>query len=264
MAKRAKKRPLLDVLAGRYPDDERESLMARVSCGEVFVEGERVRDPKREVALDADIALSSPRYVSRGGEKLEAALGAWKLAVAGKVFLDAGASTGGFTDCLLAHGARLVHAVDVGYNQLAYRLRRDSRVQVHERTNIREIESLDPSPDAAVCDLSFRSLRGIAGRLLELSCEGWAVALVKPQFELRDAAGGSEQRFDGVLREEAEAVQVLDTVLAALEQEGAFATRVMSSPLRGRRGNREFLCLLERERSATRKEVLADAGLTAR
>ena len=170
------KRALLSLLQSRFPTETKDELFARVLCGEVFVDGERVKDPKRQVSLDAEVDLESPRFVSRGAEKLEAALDAWEVAVSGKVFLDAGASTGGFTDCLLQRGAALVHAVDVGFNQLDYRLREDERVVVHERTNITAVDRLDPPADVAVCDLSFRSLGGVARRLLALSREGWFIA----------------------------------------------------------------------------------------
>lgn len=233
------KRPLLTLLRERFPTETKDSLFARVLCGEVVVDGERVKDAKRPVRADASVELESPRYVSRGGDKLEAALTAWQLPVHGKVFLDAGASTGGFTDCLLSHGAAAVHAVDVGYNQLAYRLREDPRVVVHERTNVTEVHSLDPPPDAAVCDLSFRSLAGIARKLMDLTRERWFVALVKPQFEWVDPPDS----FDGVVRRREDAHGVLLETLRRLAEDGAPVERLMASPIRGRRGNHEYLAL---------------------
>lgn len=233
------KRALLSLLQTIYPDEKKDELFARVLCGEVMVDGERVRDPKRSVAPTAAIELAGHGFVSRGGEKLDAALAAWQIPVEGKVFLDAGASTGGFTDCLLQRGAALVHAVDVGFNQLAYGLRRDERVIVHESTNIAEVEHLDPPADAAVCDLSFRSLSGVSSSLLALTLEGWLIALVKPQFEWRDPPAS----FDGVVRRREDAIAILADTLERLEAEGAYARRIIASPIRGRRGNYEFLVL---------------------
>ncbi|MFP4372701.1 MAG: TlyA family RNA methyltransferase [Spirochaetaceae bacterium] len=233
------KRPLLSLLQRIYPDEEKDELFARVLCGEVVVDGERVRDPKRPTAPTAEIELAGRRFVSRGGEKLEAALSAWDIDVEGKVFLDAGASTGGFTDCLLQRGAERVHAVDVGFNQLAYSLRRDGRVIVHESTNITEVALLDPPADAAVCDLSFRSLSGVSGRLLALSRERWFIALVKPQFEWKDPPPS----FDGVVRRREDALAILADTFRRLAAEGAHARRLLASPIRGRRGNDEFLAL---------------------
>lgn len=231
-----------------------------------------MRDPAARVARGAVIELQSrPRYVSRGGEKLHAALAAWSIPVQDKVFVDAGASTGGFTDCLLQSGARVVHAVDVGYNQLDYRLRCDSRVIVHERTNLMDLEPLEPPPDAAVADLSFRSLRGAARKLLSLTSAGWGIVLVKPQFELASAlktGSGGRGRRDrgsgygnargateldagaalgaGVIRDADVLREILLRLQRDLRADGVLVKRALSSPLVGRRGNREFLFLIER------------------
>lgn len=233
------KRPLLTLLRTIYPDEKKDELFARVLCGEVFVDGERVKDPKRPVPTDAHVELAGRGFVSRGGEKLDAALAAWEIEVAGKVFLDAGSSTGGFTDCLLQRGAARVHAVDVGYNQLAWRLRQDRRVIVHESTNITAVEHLDPPADGAVCDLSFRSLTGVSRSLLQLTRERRFIALLKPQFEWTDAPA----RFDGVVRRREDAHRIIAETLTALAAEGVHAQRLMASPVRGRRGNREYLVL---------------------
>ncbi|MFW5684761.1 MAG: TlyA family RNA methyltransferase [Spirochaetota bacterium] len=236
---------LLDRLCELHPTMDREQLLARVLCGEVRVDGELVRDPRRPVSREQRVAVvvdhadaAAGDYVSRGGLKLEHAIRAWSLSVSGKVFLDAGSSTGGFTDCLLRHGARAVHAVDVGYNQLAYALRTDERVIIHERTNIMDVTSLEPRPHAAVADLSFRSLRGAAARLLDLVSDSWAVLLVKPQFEWRSPP----PEFDGIVPEEAVDAIVRET-LSELESDGIDVAGVEESPIRGRKGNREFLVL---------------------
>lgn len=238
-----KKVPLLHLLQDRYPEYSKKELHAFILCGEVRVEGERLQDPKRLVRFDAEALLigEERRFVSRGGEKLEAALLRWKLPVEGRVWLDAGASTGGFTDCLLRYGAKKVHAVDVGYNQIDYRLRRDGRVTVYERTNIMTLQSLEPAPEAACADLSFRSLRGAAAHLLSLTTEGIVIALAKPQFEtprLRDDG------FDGLIRTPEEVGDILKLLVSALSGEGAVTRAVIPSPIPGRMGNREFLLLL--------------------
>ena len=167
----------------------------------------------------------------------------------------AGSATGGFTDCLLRRGARHVHCVDVAYGALAYRLRGDSRTSVHERTNVMHLHpgSLRPRPDGAVCDLSFRSLRGAAARLLELTREGWLLALVKPQFEWRAemgrAHGEGTRRFDGLVRGADAVVAVMRALHADLAVEGVEIRRCTPAPLPGRRGNREVLALLTAARS---------------
>ena len=130
--------------------------------------------------------ISFPKYVSRGGFKLEKALSEFGMDVTGLVMLDAGSSTGGFTDCLLQNGAKAVHSVDVGFNLLDFKIRNDSRVVVHEKQNIMTLtkEALVPAPQAAVADLSFRSIKGAASHILDLVGDTWLIALIKPQFEV--------------------------------------------------------------------------------
>lgn len=234
---------LLELLKARYPQIEAEELRARILCGEVWVDGERVRDPRALVSgREAPIAMKSRRFVSRGGEKLEAVLEAWGVDVRGLALIDAGSSTGGFTDCLLQRGARRVVAVDVGSGQLDYRLRRDARVTVLERTNVLALsrELLPEQPDAAVADLSFRSLRGAAAHLLSLTSRRWIIALVKPQFERASPGAG----FRGVVREPAELRSILQALAADLQREGVFLHRARFSALRGAKGNRECFFFL--------------------
>jgi 23S rRNA (cytidine1920-2'-O)/16S rRNA (cytidine1409-2'-O)-methyltransferase len=210
-------------------------------CGEVRIDGAIERDPHRIVPADAPLEIEVDRFVSRGGVKLEAALLAWDVPVAGKIWLDAGVSTGGFTDCLLQHGAIGVHAVDVGYNQIAYRLRTDERVILHERTNINAVETLDPPPVAAVCDLSFRSLSRVLVTILSLTTEGWGIALLKPQFEA--AAMEKTDAIPGGVVKAGERDAIVRHALDLLDREGATVERVLDSPLPGRKGNRELLIL---------------------
>jgi 23S rRNA (cytidine1920-2'-O)/16S rRNA (cytidine1409-2'-O)-methyltransferase len=182
-----------------------------------------------------------PRFVGRGGEKLAAALDRFAVPVDGSRALDAGASTGGFTDCLLQSGARCVVAVDVGYGQLHERLRADPRVESVERTNVRDLVSGDLGPpfDVVVADLSFISLRAVLAPLLEQAApRAHVVLLVKPQFEAgRDEAA----RGRGVIRDPAVWRRVLDEVLIALQATGAAIMGAMVSPLTGADGNVEFL-----------------------
>jgi len=235
-----RKRLLSSVVAAALAPLSREQVIARILCGEVLVDGERVRDPKQLVDEDAAISLSeSRRFVSRAGWKLEHVVRLWRLPIEGGAFVDAGCSTGGFTDCLLQNGARRVYAVDVGRNQLDYRLRRDSRVVVMEATNVMDLrgESFEDPPGAAVADLSFRSLRRAAAHLLSLARDRWVLALAKPQFEWN----GPRERFDGVVRGAHSIAGVLRALVRDLWGEGVFLSRASVAPVRGRRGNVEVL-----------------------
>lgn len=219
---------------------ERERLLALVLCRDVLVNGGRITDPRELVSFDDVIDIREGGYVSRGGIKLQHALDTWRVDVKDKVFIDAGASTGGFTHCLLDYGARRVYSVDVGYNQLSYQLRRDPRVVVMEQTNIMAVEDLDPAPHAAVADLSFRSIGGAAPHILSQTTEHWLIALIKPQFELQHEL----PTFDGVVRDAAVQRTILKKVSTALYEEGVGVERITASPIPGKKGNREFLALL--------------------
>jgi len=241
MKKRRKSLALLDLLVGLYPETPRERLFSRVLCGDVLVDGSVLRDPKIAVSEDVEIVLSSRRFVSRGGFKLDPVLEAWALPVTGKVFLDAGSSTGGFTDALLQRGASVVHAIDVGMGQLDWKLRVDPRVIVQEGTNVMDLAGLDPIPHAAVADLSFRSLRGAAIRILNLTSEGWMVALIKPQFEWVNPPAD----FQGIVPDD-RLEEILSTLITDLKSEGVLLKEKLPSAVRGRKGNQEFLALLSR------------------
>jgi 23S rRNA (cytidine1920-2'-O)/16S rRNA (cytidine1409-2'-O)-methyltransferase len=197
----------------------------------------------RQVAPGEPIVVQAPPppFVSRAGGKLDPALDRFGIAVAGRFALDAGSSTGGFTDCLLQRGATRVVAVDVGTNQLHERLRGDPRVEVRERTDIRAVRraDLDPRTDLVVADLSFISRRGLLAHLLELAGSyGEAVVLVKPQFE---ATRAEADRGAGVIRDPAIWRRVLLEVRGALDDAGATIMGGMCSPVRGRNGNVEFV-----------------------
>jgi 23S rRNA (cytidine1920-2'-O)/16S rRNA (cytidine1409-2'-O)-methyltransferase len=223
----------------------RELARELVERGQVLVAGAVADKPSRLVAKGEAVVVTGepPRYVSRGGDKLEAALERFRLSVAGRRCLDAGASTGGFTDCLLQRGAGSVLAVDVGHGQLHPRVRSDPRVRVLERTNVRAltIASTGGAPfDVVVADLSFISLTAVAPKLCgELAAEGAeVVVLVKPQFEAGRVAAS---RGRGVIRDPAEHRSALGRVAAALEGCRATIMGVMASPVVGPAGNVEFL-----------------------
>lgn len=248
-----KKRSLLDQLCELYPHLERKELFTEIMCGKVRIKGETIKDPKRKVPVDSQPEIGIKKYVSRGGYKLEQVLKLWQIDVEGRGYLDAGCSTGGFTDCLLQSGASFVQAVDVGYNQLDYSLRVDERVYVHERTNIMHVEALDPMPFGAVADLSFRSISDAASKILSLVEGKFLIALVKPQFEVENP----KDDFDGIIRESSEIFRVAKNVLFKLREEGCYVSRIDLSPVKGRKGNQELLFLIESEEKVPVDEMVS-------
>ena len=243
--------PRLDqLLVERGLAPSRERARALVLAREVRVDGALATRPAAAVAPDADLALRErPRYVSRGGEKLAATLDATRLDVTGKRCLDVGASTGGFTDCLLQRGAAQVVAVDVGYGQLAAKLRDDPRVEVRERTNARELPPLEPPVDLVTVDVSFISLTVVFPAVLHsLRAGGDALVLVKPQFEV----GRAEVARGGVVHDARVHAAVVGRVASWAIEHGLRVRGVYRSPLLGPAGNREFfLWLRRRDRGAT-------------
>jgi 23S rRNA (cytidine1920-2'-O)/16S rRNA (cytidine1409-2'-O)-methyltransferase len=222
--------------------ESRSRAQALILAGEVLWGDRPVDKAGAQVSADAELHLrSNPlRYVSRGGLKLEKALAHFGIDPAGLDVLDVGASTGGFTDCLLQHGAARVCALDVGYGQLAWRLRDDARVTALERVNVRH---LDPSilpfrPDLVVCDVSFISLTLVLPKLVEASGPGGRplVVLVKPQFEGRE---GVEK--GGVVRDPAARQAAIDRVLEAARTLGCAVHGLTESPITGPAGNVEYL-----------------------
>ena len=219
-------------------------LAGLVSCGE-----RRIDKPGEQLAPDAELALKARDHpwVSRGGVKLAHALDHFRIAVEGSVALDLGASTGGFTDVLLAHGARRVHAVDVGHGQLAWRLRQDPRVVVHERLNARHLTRADiPEPvDLITCDASFIGLATVLPAPLALAAEhAQLVALVKPQFE----AGRAHVGKGGVVRDPEVHREVCEHAAAWVAgQPGWSVVGIVESPILGPEGNREFLLYARRD-----------------
>jgi 23S rRNA (cytidine1920-2'-O)/16S rRNA (cytidine1409-2'-O)-methyltransferase len=214
--------------------------------GRVSVDGVPATKAGQNVGPDARIEIARPRrFVSRGGEKLDQALTFFEVNVLDVEALDVGASTGGFTDCLLQRGARSVTAVDVGYGQLDWQLRNDSRVKVMERTNFRHLpeDAFREGFDLIVVDASFISLRTILARAVAYLREnGSVVALVKPQFE----AGRDRVSTGGVVRDRETHRAVVHELRAAAAGFGLVPAALTESPLRGPAGNREFLILLKR------------------
>jgi 23S rRNA (cytidine1920-2'-O)/16S rRNA (cytidine1409-2'-O)-methyltransferase len=219
--------------------ETREKARAAVLAGSVFSGDRPLSKPGQLLPETAEIRVAArPRFVSRGGDKLEHALTAFDLDVNGATAADLGASTGGFTDCLLQHGAARVYAVDVGYGQLDYRLRQDPRVTVMERTNARYLEALPEALDIATIDVSFISLTKVLGPLRTLlKPDANIVALVKPQFEaLREEVGRG-----GVVRDDRARARVLGRTVAWTTEHGYRLKGLTRSPLRGPAGNVEFL-----------------------
>jgi 23S rRNA (cytidine1920-2'-O)/16S rRNA (cytidine1409-2'-O)-methyltransferase len=232
------------LLVKRGLAESRERAQALILGGKVFVGDRRVEKAGGRVSLDAAIEVRGKLpYVGRGGMKLAAALDAFGLDVTGATALDAGASTGGFTDCLLRRGARRVYAVDVGYGQLAWKLRADPRVVVMDRTNLRHLtpDVLPERPDLATLDLSFISLGAVLPVVARLLAPGaGVVALVKPQFEVGKGKVGK----GGVVRDEGLQREAVAGVVAAARGAGFEHMGTTASPLPGGSGNREFFVLL--------------------
>lgn len=210
--------------------------------GVVFVEGTRVDKAGTLVAKDSEIIIKEDfrRYVGRGGVKLEAALKKFKINVNDKVAVDIGASTGGFTDCLLRFGARKVYAIDVGHGQLDWGLRQDKRVVVMERVNARYLKPEDIGELVDICtiDVSFISLRLIVPRAKNLlKPKGVLIALIKPQFEV----GKGEVGKKGIVRDESKHMTVIDKITSCLREASFDVVGVMPSPILGADGNKEFL-----------------------
>ena len=230
------------VAKGLVPSRQRAQAMVR--AGLVRVGGEVAERPDQLVNAEVRIDLEGVKgYVSRGGDKLEAALEAFALDPSGRVCLDVGASTGGFTDILLQRGASRVIAVDVGYGQLDFRLRQDPRVIVLERVNIRHLDRLPVPANLAVIDVSFISLRLVLPRVRELlSPPGDVMALVKPQFEVGKGAVGK----GGIVRDPDQHRQVLTELRHFAEANGYTVAGELPSPVLGAKGNREFFLYLRR------------------
>ena len=236
------RRRLDEALVERGLVETRSRARALIMAADVLVNGVPVTRAGAVIRGRDEVSLRAlPRFVSRGGEKLDRAMDSFGIDVHDIVAADFGASTGGFTDCLLQRGAARVYAIDVGYGQLASRLRQDPRVVVIDRTNVRNLESLPELVDLVTIDVSFIGLRLVlpAARNV-LSNDGRIVALVKPQFE----AGRSEVGRGGVVRDPLAHRNVLANLFATAQEHGLGITALTASPLRGPAGNIEFLAEL--------------------
>ncbi len=237
----------------------RERARAAILAGNVFCSGVRVTKAGQQLALDADLTVrQSPEYVSRGGLKLAGALDSFGVPVQGKICVDVGASTGGFTDVLLKRGAVKVYAIDVGYGQLAWSLRSDSRVIVMERTNVRNLAAgaLAEEAELLTVDVSFISLKKIMRSLAGLLApDGDLVALVKPQFEGERSMVGK----GGVVRDRSAHVEILRSLMAPLASEGLVLKGLTHSPIQGADGNIEYW--LHAARSAGPAQIEDEAEL---
>lgn len=238
----ASKKRLDVLLVERQLVESRQKAQGLIMAGEVFVNGQRVDKAGAGIAQDAAVELRGQGlpYVSRGGLKLEKAIKSFGLELAGVTAIDAGASTGGFTDCMLQNGAKKVYAVDVGYGQLAWSLRNDPRVVCMERTNVRYLTpAVIPEPlDFGTVDVSFISLRLILPALRSLMKEeGQVVCLIKPQFE----AGREKVGKKGVVRDKTVHLEVLEQFLQHAAECRFFVKEITFSPIRGPEGNIEYL-----------------------
>ncbi|MEG6615911.1 TlyA family RNA methyltransferase [Peptococcaceae bacterium 1198_IL3148] len=245
----AAKERLDKVLVSRGDFASREKARSAVMAGLVFVNDQRVDKPGYQVNADVKIEIKGKvlPYVSRGGLKLEKAITAFNIDLKGKVVMDIGASTGGFTDCALQNGAVKVYSVDVGYGQLAWSLRQDPRVVVMERTNIRHLTSdkLKELPNFFSIDVSFISLAKVLPKLEELTDpEASGVALIKPQFE----AGPEKVGKKGVVRDANVHKEVIGNVIAVGKELGYSVLGLDYSPIKGPEGNIEYLLYFTKAR----------------
>ncbi|KAI5068114.1 hypothetical protein GOP47_0016459 [Adiantum capillus-veneris] len=245
-AKLKKPRPRLDELCQeRFPQHSRTLIQSWILQGKVLVDGQPVLKAGVRLSLKSEVKIIAevPKYVCRAGYKLEAAIEHFKCDVSEKVVLDAGLSTGGFTDCLLQSGAACVYGIDVGYGQVADKIRTDRRVHVLERTNLRHLSSLPQPVDIATLDLSFISILTVMPAVSALMKESSTlITLIKPQFEAQRSQVGS----GGIVRDPAVHKEVIDKVVAGVEGHDFRCDGWIESPLKGADGNIEFLACFKR------------------
>jgi 23S rRNA (cytidine1920-2'-O)/16S rRNA (cytidine1409-2'-O)-methyltransferase len=255
MAKRSQKQHIDLLLVERELVGSRTEAQRLIMANKVTVDNARVSKPGTRVRVDAEIEIEQGLpYVSRGGLKLAAALDAFEVPIQGLVVADVGASTGGFTDCLLQRGARRAYAIDVGYGQLAWSLRQDPRVVVMERTNARYVEALPEAVQLVTVDVSFISLTLILPRARDwLTTDGAIISLIKPQFEARKDKVGK----GGVVRDARVHREVLLRIMTWAAESGLPPKGLIRSPIRGPAGNIEFLALLLKSASPCTLDINA-------
>lgn len=241
--------PLL--IKTKFPNLDKDRILSYIVCKNVYVNGELCTNPKNKFTEDCVIEFDFPLFVSRGGFKLEKALELFNIDVKNLFILDAGSSTGGFTDCLLQHGAKGVHCVDVGYNLLDYKIRSNPKVIIHEKQNIMKFENPTPSVDGAVADLSFRSIQGAASHILSMTKQGWLIALIKPQFEVPKGTEG----FSGVITDDNLMKEVILSVYDGLQEEEVGIYNLCKSPIKGHKGNTEYLALLKKGKGLEKSDI---------
>ena len=246
----ASKKERLDILlVEKGICESREKAKTNIMAGLIFVDGQRVDKAGEKVKVDADIVFKGEKlkYVSRGGLKLEKAMNTFGIDLTNKVCMDIGASTGGFTDCMLQNNASKVFAVDVGYGQFAWKLRTDERVVCMEKTNIRYVtpEDIGVALDFASIDVSFISLRTIMPAVKALlGDKGEVVALIKPQFE----AGRDKVGKKGVVRDKEVHLEVINTIINFLLENEFNVLGLSYSPIKGPEGNREYLVYFTKDK----------------
>ncbi len=251
----------LDVLmVRRNLAPSREKAKAMIMEGSVFVDGRREDKAGAQFADTVSIEIhgNTLKYVSRGGFKLEKALDSFHIDIVGKVCMDVGASTGGFTDCMLMNGAAKVYAVDVGYGQFAWKLRQDERVVCMEKTNIRYVtpEEIADPVEFAAADVSFISLTKVLGPVRELLAEnGEMVCLIKPQFE----AGKEKVGKKGVVRDPGVHAEVIETVVSFAREHGFRVLHLDYSPIKGPEGNIEYLIHIKKNPSKA-EDLIKEEG----
>ncbi|XP_077225521.1 bacterial hemolysin-like protein isoform X2 [Tasmannia lanceolata] len=240
-----KKRRLDEICLERFQQYSRTFIQSWIIQGKVFVDGKVVNKAGTPISDKAivEIMAEVPKYVCRAGHKLEAAIEQLGVDVSGKVALDSGLSTGGFTDCLLQYGASFVYGIDVGYGQVADKIRRDERVSVIERTNLRYLSGLPQKVDLVTLDLSFISILLVMPAVVNvMQNESTLVTLVKPQFEARRSQVGG----GGIVRDPAVHQEVLERIIKGVEDFGFSSQGWIESPLKGAEGNTEFLVCFRR------------------
>ena len=240
----------------------REKAKAMIMSGNVFVDGQREDKAGTSFPEEVNIEIhgNTLKYVSRGGLKLEKAMNHFDITLDGKVCMDIGASTGGFTDCMLQNGAAKVYAVDVGYGQFAWKLRQDERVVCMEKTNIRYVtpQDIDNVLDFASVDVSFISLTKVLGPARELLKDGGQmVCLIKPQFE----AGREKVGKKGVVRDKSVHLEVIETVLGFAKENGFQVLNLEYSPIKGPEGNIEYLMHIEKTNAVSAEEGIDAAAI---
>ncbi|GAQ83745.1 hypothetical protein KFL_001600150 [Klebsormidium nitens] len=257
-----RKRRLDEVCCERFPQYSRNVIQSWILQGKVLVDGHPVTKAGAQVKEDRNIILNAeqPKFVCRAGYKLEGALDHFQIDVTGKVALDSGLSTGGFTDLLLQRGATKVYGVDVGYGQVAEKIRQDERVVIMERTNLRYLEGLPEPVDLVTLDLSFISILLVMPAVVAcMKPESMLITLIKPQFE----AGRSQVGSGGIVRDPAVHQDVLCRIIAGVKAFGFECIGHIQSPIKGTEGNVEFLGVFRRQcppHSGILQEA-ADAGV---